>query len=55
VTCLGDLRSYSLDDPRAPVKEWSVDLGGACLEATPAVWDGRIYVGSRDGFVRALG
>ncbi|RPI23860.1 MAG: hypothetical protein EHM57_03420, partial [Actinobacteria bacterium] len=23
-------------------------------ESTPAVWDGRIYVGSRDGFFYAL-
>ena len=54
-TCLGDVRSYSVADPRAPVLEWSVDLGGACLEATPAIWGGRIYIGSRDGYIRALG
>jgi outer membrane protein assembly factor BamB len=54
-TCLGDVRAYSLADPRSPVKMWSVDLGGSCLESTPAIWDGRIYLGSRDGFLRALG
>lgn len=54
-TCLGDVRAYSLDDPASPVKLWSVDLGGACLESTPAIWNGRIYLGSRDGFMRALG
>lgn len=54
-TCLGDLRGYSLVDPRHPVRLWSVDLGGSCLEATPAVWDGRVFIGSRDGFMRALG
>ena len=54
-TCLGDVRAYSLADPRAPSLQWSVDLGGACLEATPAIWDGRIFIGSRDGFLRALG
>lgn len=54
-TCLGDVRAYSLDDPRAPQKLWSVDLGGSCLESTPAIWNGRIYLGSRDGFMRALG
>jgi outer membrane protein assembly factor BamB len=53
--CAGDVRSYSLDDPRQPVLEWSVDLGGSCLEATPAVWKGHIYIGSRDGYVRSIG
>jgi outer membrane protein assembly factor BamB len=53
-TCLGDVRAYSLADPRAPVMEWSLNLGGACLEATPVVWKGTIYLGSRDGYMRAL-
>lgn len=53
-TCLGDVRAYSLDNPRNPTKLWSVDLGGSCLESTPAVWNGRIYLGSRDGYMRAL-
>lgn len=53
-TCLGDVRSYSLADPSHPVPQWSVSLGGSCLEATPVVWRGTIYVGSRDGFIRAL-
>lgn len=52
-TCIGDLRGYSLDDPRAPRLEWVVEGNGACLEATPVVWDGAIYLGSRDGFMRA--
>ena len=54
-TCLGDVRSYSLADPRSPVLAWSINLDGFCLESTPAIWDGRIYLGSRDGFMRALG
>ena len=53
-TCLGDIRAYSLADPRSPQPIWSVSLGGACLESTPAIWDGVIYLGSRDGFMRAL-
>ena len=53
-TCLGDVRAYSLDDPRSPVMEWSLNLGGSCLEATPVVWKGAIYLGSRDGYIRAL-
>jgi outer membrane protein assembly factor BamB len=53
-TCLGDIRAYSLDDPRQPVQKWSLNLGGACLESTPVVWKGSIYLGSRDGYMRAL-
>ena len=53
-TCLGDIRAYSLEDPASPRKLWEVGLGEACLEATPVVWDGVIYLGSRDGFFRAL-
>lgn len=54
-TCQGDIRGYSLADPRAPVQSWKVSLGETCLEATPAIWDGKIYIGSRDGYLRALG
>lgn len=53
-TCAGDVRGYSLADPRAPVRDWTVSLGETCLEATPAIWDGTIYVGSRDGYLRAI-
>jgi outer membrane protein assembly factor BamB len=53
-TCLGDVRAYSLEDPRSPLMEWSLDLGGSCLESTPVVWKGVIYLGSRDGYMRAL-
>jgi len=53
-TCLGDVRAYSLDDPRSPVMLWSLNLGGSCLESTPVVWNGSIFIGSRDGYMRAL-
>ena len=33
---------------------WSLSLGEACLEATPVVWNDTIYLGSRDGHIRAL-
>jgi outer membrane protein assembly factor BamB len=38
----------------APQRLWSVPVDG-CVESTPAVWDGRVYVGSRDGWFYALG
>jgi outer membrane protein assembly factor BamB len=53
-TCLGDVRAYSLADPRTPSPLWSLSLGESCLEATPVVWKGAIYLGSRDGFMRKL-
>jgi hypothetical protein len=36
------------------VEIWRVSLG-SCIESTPAVWRGRIYVGTRGGYVYALG
>lgn len=54
-TCTGTLRGYSLADPAEPSLLWTVALeSGACIESTPAVWNGRIYVGSRDGFFYAF-
>ncbi|MDX1510772.1 MAG: PQQ-binding-like beta-propeller repeat protein [Nitriliruptorales bacterium] len=47
----GGLRAYSLEDPARPRQTWQLQLPtGACIESTPAVWDGRILVGSRDGY-----
>ncbi len=52
-TCTGELRGYSLADPRAPVRLWTIGVSDSCLEATPAIWKGSIYIGSRDGYMRA--
>jgi outer membrane protein assembly factor BamB len=53
--CNGFLHAFDVSDTdRQPRELWSVELGG-CIEATPAVWKGRIYVGTRAGFVHALG
>ncbi len=38
----------------APPELWSIELG-SCIEATPAVWDGRIYIGTRGGHLFVLG
>ena len=53
-TCTGELRGYSLDNPRAPVRQWTIQVSESCIEATPAVLDGQIYLGSRDGYIRAF-
>ncbi len=51
----GALRAYSLADPAAPTVRWELPHGEGCIESTPAVWQGRIYVGSRDGYFYAFG
>ncbi|GIU92702.1 MAG: hypothetical protein KatS3mg011_1608 [Acidimicrobiia bacterium] len=48
------LRVYRLDEPTRPELLWTVEADG-CIESTPAVWKGIIYVGSRDGYLRAYG
>ena len=51
----GGLRAYSLEDPAAPVQIWQYDHDSGCIESTPALWKGTIYVGSRDGRFYAFG
>lgn len=51
--CGGNLNAFDLTPGAAPTPKWSVALGG-CIESTPAVWDGWIYVGSRDGSFYAI-
>jgi outer membrane protein assembly factor BamB len=53
--CSGQLRGFDVSDASVPPLEiWRVSLG-SCIESTPAVWRGRIYVGTRGGYVYALG
>lgn len=51
----GLLRSFVIDDERNPVLEWTFKVGNGNIEATPAVWNGMIYLGNRDGFMYAIG
>ncbi len=53
--CLGFFHAFDVSDTTLPpVPKWTIELGG-CVEATPAVWDGRIYIGTRAGFLYILG
>lgn len=52
--CAGVLHAYDVSDTTVdPPELWSVELGG-CIESTPAVWKGRIYVGTRGGSFFAI-
>jgi PQQ-like domain len=49
--CSGHLNAWDVSDPTVrPPLRWSLDLGD-CIESTPAVWQGWLYVGTREGFV----
>jgi outer membrane protein assembly factor BamB len=52
--CAGVLHAYDVSDTLIdPPELWAVALDG-CIESTPAVWRGRIYVGTRAGYLVAL-
>jgi outer membrane protein assembly factor BamB len=52
--CTGHLYAWDVTDPtRPPSLRWTLDLGD-CLESTPAVWDGWLYVGTREGYIYGI-
>ncbi|MGZ4617953.1 MAG: outer membrane protein assembly factor BamB family protein [Frankiaceae bacterium] len=56
--CTGTLHAYDLaaSYPNEPKELWSRKLDGSgCVESTPAIWNGRIYVGTRGGYSYAIG
>jgi putative pyrroloquinoline-quinone-binding quinoprotein len=53
--CSGWLRAYRIGNPSKPPKPlWKLQLGG-CVESTPSVWHGMIYVGARGGGIYGIG
>lgn len=53
--CSGVLHAYDVSDPKIdPPELWSVQLDG-CIESTPTVFQGKIFVGARGGAFYALG
>jgi hypothetical protein len=53
--CSGFLHGYDVSDTKVePPEIWTVELSG-CIESTPAVFKGRIYVGTRGGFWYIIG
>lgn len=55
-TCDGRIRKYSLENPATPkfLSEFNLP-SGSCIESTPALWNGNLYVGARDGYFYAIG
>jgi outer membrane protein assembly factor BamB len=54
--CAGEMHAFDVAGTRAePERLWRHRIGGGCIESTPAVWKGKIYVGTRGGAVHALG
>lgn len=52
--CNGRVTAFDVSDTsREPDQLWTIDLG-SCIESTPAVWDGKIIVGTRGGQVYML-
>jgi hypothetical protein len=53
--CSGDLWAWNVADPKAdpPPLLWRRHFKG-CIESTPAVWNGWIYVGTRQGYLYGL-
>jgi PQQ-like domain len=53
--CDGHLRDYGISNPRVrPKVLWTVKLEG-CIESTPAVWHGMLWVGARGGKFYGIG
>ena len=52
--CDGEISFYDLSDPSKPNFLKNVKISDGCIESTPAVWNGKIYVGSRDGYFYAI-
>jgi outer membrane protein assembly factor BamB len=55
--CEGAIHAYDVSTPGArPPEVWTFRLAsGACIESTPALWNGRLYFGARDGYFYAIG
>ena len=52
--CSGHLYAWDVSDPNAqPTLRWNLDLGD-CIESTPAVWHGWLYVGTREGYLYGI-
>ncbi len=55
-TCEGSLQAYSLTTPQTPTLTWDLAIKNkGCIESTPAIWNGNIYFGTREGYFFKVG
>lgn len=50
--CGGTVHAFDLSASATPSPRWQLPLGG-CVESTPAVWEGQLFVGTRSGRIFA--
>lgn len=54
--CSGVVHAFDVSDTtKEPPELWHLQLPKGCIEATPVVWKGRIYLGTRSGYFFAIG
>ena len=51
--CEGTLHAFDVEAAREPPELWSLSLG-SCIESTPSVLEGMIWVGTRGGGVYGI-
>jgi outer membrane protein assembly factor BamB len=53
--CTGNLYAYDVADTQVmPTNLWGMKVGG-CIESTPAMWKGVLYLADRQGKLHAIG
>jgi hypothetical protein len=51
--CSGHLYAWDVGAGGTPTLSWNLDLGD-CIESTPAVWHGWLFVGTREGYLYGI-
>jgi outer membrane protein assembly factor BamB len=53
--CSGNLHAWNVSNPHAmPKPTWTLHVDSGCIEATPAVWNGWIYIATRGGAIYGI-
>ncbi len=53
--CQGNLHAFDVSNPTAmPKPLWTLHIDSGCIEATPAVWHGWIYIATRGGAIYGI-
>jgi WD40 repeat protein len=53
-TCEGKILNFNIEDDKFE-KIWEYKINsGSCVESSPAVWQGQIFFGARDGYIYSI-